>query len=291
MQKLTIVTPSFQQGQFIERTIQSVLQQNYANLEYLVFDGGSTDQTIDILKKYDEHLQWVSQPDKGQADAVNKGITASSGDIIGWINSDDIYYPHAFTSVMQFFADNPQVNIVYGRADHIDIFDKPFEEYPTELFNFERLMDVCFICQPSVFFRKSIFQQFGLLRADLNYCMDYEFWLRLAKNKVNFGHIPEKLAGSRFYPDTKTLGARKKVHYEINKMHKETFGKVPTRWLINYAHVTLENKLCRNKNPYRYIISLIIHSYWLSLYWNKSWDNNMYQIFLKARPRYDKHLK
>ncbi len=278
--KLSIVTPSYQQGQFIERTIQSVLNQNYPHLEYLVFDGGSQDETVDVLKKYATNVQWVSEKDKGQADAVNKGILASSGDILGWLNSDDVYYPDAFAKVMDFFENNPHVDIVYGLADHIGLDDKPFEEYPTEAFNFERLKDVCFICQPTVFFRKRLFEQHGLLREDLNYCMDYELWLRLAKQGVQFGFINEKLAGSRFYQDTKTMGARKKVHYEINDMMKETFGKVPARWIINYAHVELENKIDRQRAPIKFRMHLIAHSIWSSFHWNRQLDKDLYPIFL-----------
>lgn len=268
--KLSIITPSFQQGPFIERTIQSVLNQNYPSLEYLIFDGGSTDETIDILKKYQSSIQWVSEKDNGQAHAVNKGILASSGDIIGWLNSDDVYYPGAFQKVVNFFEKHPEIDIVYGLADHIGLDDKAFEEYPTESWNFERLKEICFICQPSVFFRKRIFEQHGLLREDLNYCMDYEYWLRLGKQGVRFGFIHDKLAGSRFYQDTKTMGARKKVHYEINDMMKEKFGRVPTKWLFNYAHVLLENKINQQKCPKWFKVNLTLWSLWASYHWNKA---------------------
>lgn len=268
--KLSIITPSYQQGPFIERTIQSVLNQQYPDLEYLIFDGGSTDETVEVLKKYQSSLQWVSEKDNGQAHAVNKGILASTGDIIGWLNSDDVYYPGAFQKVMDFFEEHPEIDIVYGLADHIGLDDKAFEEYPTESWNFERLKDICFICQPSVFFRKKVFQQYGLLREDLNYCMDYEYWLRLGQNGVNFALINEKIAGSRFYQDTKTMGARKKVHYEINDMMKEKFGMVPTRWLFNYAHVLLENKINQQQHPHWFKLNLTILSLWASYHWNKA---------------------
>lgn len=278
--KLSIVTPSYNQGIFIERTILSVLNQNYSNLEYLVFDGGSTDETVSVLKKYEDKLTWISEKDNGQAHAVNKGITASHGDIIGWLNSDDVYYPGTFSKVMEYFEKNPHVNMVYGYADHIDEYDKYIEDYPTESWNFSRLKDTCFICQPSVFFRKDIFKQFGLLNEELNYSMDYEYWLRLGKQGVVFSLLETKLAGSRFYQNTKTLGARKKVHHEINDMMKDTFGVVPTRWLVNYAHVQLEDKKTNKDNQLLFRLKLIVLSLISGYRWNKKIDKEMFNLFL-----------
>ena len=117
--KVSIITPSLNQAQFIERSIQSVLAQQWRPLEHIVFDGGSTDGTLDILKKYDGQLRWVSEPDKGQSDAVNKGIRTATGDVIGWLNSDDIYYPGAVKLAAEFLAAHPEFDAVYGMADYI----------------------------------------------------------------------------------------------------------------------------------------------------------------------------
>ncbi len=267
--KISIVTPSYNQGIFIEKTIQSVLNQDYSDFEYLIYDGGSTDKTTEVLQKYSSKLYWISKKDNGQAHAVNKGIMKSSGDIIGWLNSDDIYYPGTLEKVADFFKAHPNIDILYGNASHIDLEDQPFEDYPTQQWNIEQLKETCFICQPTVFFRKTIFEKHGLLREDLNYCMDYEYWLRLSKENVQFGFIPEKLAGSRMYQDNKTLGARIKVHAEINDMFQQLFGEVPTRWVINYAHAMLENKIDRNIQPKRFLFYLILISLWSSFKWNK----------------------
>jgi len=277
--KLSIITPSYNQGQFIERTILSVLSQNYPNLEYIVMDGGSTDETVNILKRYQERLTWVSEKDDGQAHAVNKGIDASHGDIIGWLNSDDIYYPDAFLKVIDFFNNHSQIDILYGYADHIDVDDHHIEDYPTEPWNFARLKDTCFICQPTVFFRRRVFQSYGLLQEDLAYCMDYEYWLRLGKKGVVFGLLETKLAASRFYESTKTLGARKKVHNEINDMMKQTFGTVPLRWIVNYAHVQLEDKNREQKTGTWHKLKLLYLSIRSSYRWNKKIHKDLLEMF------------
>ena len=127
--KVTIITPSYNQGKYLERTILSVLEQKIDNLEYLVMDGGSTDNSVEILKKYEEFLTWKSERDKGQTDAVNKGLRLASGDIIGWLNSDDIYYEDAVKKVLKVFEENPEINVVYGNANHIREDDSVIEPY------------------------------------------------------------------------------------------------------------------------------------------------------------------
>lgn len=260
--KLTIVTPSYNQGIFLERTILSVLNQGIDSLQYLVFDGGSTDNSTEILDKYKGKLSYISKKDNGQSDAVNKGLLSAEGNVIGWLNSDDIYYSGALAKVLQIFADNPEVEVVYGDADHIDEHDRFLEEYYTESWNYERLKEVCYICQPAVFFRKSVVEKYGILNKDLNYCMDYEFWLRVGM-KCQFYYIKEKLAGSRLYLDNKTLGNRRAVHEEIILMLKEKFDKVPYRWIYNLSHVITEESGYTRNTPeenYKFVKKLVIIS-------------------------------
>ena len=240
--KISIVTPSLNQGRFIERTILSVACQDSMEfeIEHIVFDGGSCDNTLDILKKHNDKVTWFSEPDKGQSDAVNKGFALCSGEIIGWLNSDDTYTPGALQRIVSFFNEHPAVDIIYGDANHIDEYDNVIEKYPTQDWDAEVLMDTCYICQPAVFFRKSTLVDQGALDSQLNYCMDYEFWLRLTKAGKRMTRINSVLANSRLYEENKTLGSRTRVHKEICEMFKKNFGRVPDKWLCDYAHAVLE---------------------------------------------------
>lgn len=277
--KVSVVTPSYNQGPFIRRTIESVLSQktDRFEMEYVVFDGGSTDETVDILKSYGDQIRWVSQKDKGQTDAVNQGIQATDGDIIAWINSDDIYYPGALDRVVEFFEKNPNLNVLYGLADHIDLDDRAFEAYPNEPWSYPRLLETCFICQPALFFRRRVVERHGLLDEELQYCMDYEYWLRLGEAGEVFGYLEEKLAGSRLYADNKTLGARIKVHHEILSMLKQKFKQVPELWLSHYAHVRMEVSPPLPYGRSRLLYGAQLVSIYLlgGLFWNQAISKNM----------------
>lgn len=238
--KVSVVTPSFNQGEFIERTLRSVATQEGVTHEHFVFDAGSSDATVGILRGFRPAVRWVSEPDRGQAHAVNKGIAASDGEIIGWINSDDVYYPGALRRVVEFFSSAPDVDVLYGMADHIDRDDRAFEPYPTAAWSFEALKRSCFICQPAAFFRRRVVEAHGPLDETLHYCMDYEYWIRLAKAGARFAYLERKLAGSRLYPETKTLAARVRAHEEINEMLARSLGRVPLPWIAAYAYAVVD---------------------------------------------------
>ena len=263
---ICVVTPSFAQGRFIERTVESVRGQDVA-VDHMVVDGGSTDETLAILERHQDHLRFVSEPDQGQADAVNKGLALTQAPVIGWLNSDDVYYRGALSAVLAAFDRHPEIDVIYGQADHIDDQDRVLEAYYTEAWSLERLAEICFLCQPAVFFRRRVVDRFGMLDATLNYCMDYEYWLRLGQGGARFLYLPQTLAGSRLYAETKTLGSRVKVHAEINSMLKRHLGQVPDRWLSNYAHVQL---LDRGLAPgdTRFLYGLIAGTFKASLRWN-----------------------
>jgi len=259
----SVVTPSYSQGQFIERTIQSVLIQAGVSLEYVVCDGGSTDSTVSILNRYQGRLCWVSETDDGQADAVNKGLAMITGDIIAWLNSDDVYYPGALAKVAAVFEANPNLQVVYGKADWIDDHDAVLKIFPTECWHYNRLKEVCFLCQPAVFFRRALVERYGGLDKTLQYCMDYELWLRYGQY-TDFYFLPEKLAGSRMYASNKTMGKTLDAHAEINRMLETKLGKIPANWLLGYALVKVEKTYGISRydrtRTYRFVCLLVQYS-------------------------------
>jgi glycosyltransferase involved in cell wall biosynthesis len=268
--EISVITPSYNQGRFIERTIQSVLSQGIARLEYVVFDGGSTDETVSILQKYESQLRWVSEKDRGQTHAVNKGLVATCSDIIGWLNSDDVYYQSTLRTVLDYFASHPETDVIYGKAHHISETDEIINEYYTEAWNVERLKEVCFLCQPSVFFRRRMVERFGLLDESLQLCMDYEYWLRLALGGATFAYIPQMLSGSRLYAENKTLRDRVRVSSEINDMVREKIGYVPAQWIYNFAWAKVESSGYHRSDPIGFARALAVEAIRTSLQWNRS---------------------
>ena len=202
--KITVITPSFNQGHFIGRTIESILSQDFAGeLEYLVIDGGSTDGTLDILKSYGDRVTWVSEKDDGLADAVNKGLTRATGDIIGWLNSDDLYRPETLEKVAGYFSAHPESMWLYGKCRIIDENDREiyknvtrYKNLSLKKFSYYRLLMENYISQPAVFFRRSLIEKAGPLRTDLRFAMDYDLWLRFGK-RCPASVIPEYLSDFR----------------------------------------------------------------------------------------------
>jgi glycosyltransferase involved in cell wall biosynthesis len=273
MPDISIITPSLNQGRFIARTIDSVVAQDLGaiQLEYVVVDGGSSDETLDLLRRHSDRIRWISEHDAGQADAVNKGLAMTTGEIVGWLNSDDVYYPGALRAVCQFFDEHHDVDVVYGDASHVDQDDAVIEPYYTERWDIERLRDVCYLCQPAVFFRRRVVRLAGALDTRLHFCMDYEYWLRLAQSGAAFAYLRQTLAGSRLYPETKTLGSRVRVHTEINSMLRARLGRVPERWIFNYAHVLLEERTAIHPTQrIRFTLGLSLLALYASLRWNRS---------------------
>jgi hypothetical protein len=266
---VSVVTPSLNQGRFLGATLQSVGAQDFPIQEHWVIDGGSADETLAVLRAAARPgLSWVSERDRGQAHAVNKGIARSTGEIIGWINSDDIYFPGALARAVEYFASHPQVDVVYGAADHIDVEGTVLSAYPTADFDLPRLHEFCFICQPAAFFRRSCISRYGLLDERLHYCMDYEFWLRLGRSGAKFAYLPVKLAGSRLHADTKTLGARVALHREIIDMFLRLQGTVPANWLLGYAGALVGRRLDRTRHPWPFSAATLLISLVAALRFN-----------------------
>jgi len=212
---VSIVTPSYNQGRFLRRTIDSVLSQDYPHVEYFVIDGGSTDESVDILKNFGDRFFWHSQRDRGQSDAINQGLRRARGAILAYLNSDDVLLPGAIARVVEHFANNQDWDLLYGNAYHMDEHDRLLGEYPTAPYDFERLLQSCCICQPATFWRRRITERVGLFDDALHFAMDYEYWMRIDRAGGILKHVPEFLAGSRVHAQTKTLSARLQVYQEI----------------------------------------------------------------------------
>lgn len=203
MQSLvSIVTPSLNQAAFIEKTILSVLNQDYPNIEHIVMDGGSTDGTLDILQKYSDNLIWVSEPDKGQSDAINKGFQRARGEILAWLNCDDTYTPGAVRIAVQYLMEHPDIAMVYGGSNYVDDNGKLLRRGRTVAFDLNRPCE-SIISQPAAFFRKAAFEEVGWLDVDLHYRMDLDLWVRMAL-KFKMHSIPYAIANIRVSLNTKT---------------------------------------------------------------------------------------
>jgi glycosyltransferase involved in cell wall biosynthesis len=231
---VSIVTPCFNGARFIEQTIESVLAQNYPAIEYIVMDGGSTDRTLEILRRYEGRLEWRSENDRGQADAVNRGFALTQGEIFTFLNADDTYLPGAVSRAVEGFARNPDAAVVYGDAWHVDESGRRMARYPVEPFDPRRLARRCIICQPAAFIRRDAFARCGGLDADLRFALDYDLWIRLAPSGLV--HIDAELACSRLHPDAKTVGQTAAAIEETIEVLKRHYGYAPFNWVYGYAH-------------------------------------------------------
>jgi glycosyltransferase involved in cell wall biosynthesis len=233
---VSIVTPSFHQARFLRRTIDSVLAQTYRHIEYIVVDGGSRDGSVDILKSYGERVRWVSEPDRGQSDAINKGFSRFRGEILAYVNSDDVLLPDAVATAVRHLSKDSECDLVYGDAFFIDADDNVLAPYPTEEYTFDRLMQTCFICQPATFWRRRIAERIGPLDERLHYVMDYEYWMRMDRAGARLVHIPECLALARVHPHSKTQACREAMFHEMFAACVKRAGYVGYSQLLAYWH-------------------------------------------------------
>ena len=238
---VSIVTPSFNAAGFIERTIRSVLSQDYPYIEYRVMDGGSTDGTLDILRTYGDRLQFVSERDSGAPQAINRGFRLCRGTIIGWLSADDTYLPGAISQAVHQLFRHPAAGAVYGNAFWTDQDDQIIGPYPTEPFCRERLARECFICQPACFMRTEALLRSGGLDETLQLAFDYDLWIRVSE-KSAFQHVPEYWATSRMHRTNKTLGQRRQVYREGMQVLSRHFGYVPVSWVFDYCSHVLNGR-------------------------------------------------
>jgi glycosyltransferase involved in cell wall biosynthesis len=244
--KLTVVTPSYNQGEFLERTILSVLNQNYPNLEYIIIDGGSQDNSLEIIKKYEKYLDyWHSSPDRGQSDAINKGFQMSSGEILAWLNSDDTYLPGAFSRIVDLFINNRDVDMLYGRCNIIDRNNAIIGEAKVMPFNLNDYAYGFFmIPQQAAFWKRKLFFDVGMLNTSNYTCMDYELWLNMARKGAKIVFFNEYLANFRLYEESISGSGRYNDVYrqDLKRIRLEILGYEPSKLSLFFHKVLFHLK-------------------------------------------------
>jgi glycosyltransferase involved in cell wall biosynthesis len=204
--KVSIIIPSFNQGQFLEASIRSVLEQDYPNIECIVVDGGSKDNSVEIIKKYQDHFAWwVSEKDKGHAAALNKGFSHATGDILAWLNSDDIYFPGAVSEAVSVLQSRSEAGMVYGDADLIDDSGETVGQFGSKQTSYRQMLrGSVHIPQATTFFRADVWRKIGPLDLSLFFSFDYDLWVRIAKVSQVL-YIPKRWAKFRIHGEGKTI--------------------------------------------------------------------------------------
>lgn len=275
--RISVITPSFNQSAYLEKTILSVIKQNYITLEYIIIDGNSMDGSIELIKKYEKHLSyWVSEKDKGQSEAINKGFKKASGDIVAWLNSDDIYLPGTLETVSKLFADNPDLDLIYG--DVINLYENDKEEYyHVKQFDPSDFLSRNPIHQPSVFWRRKLLDETGLLDESLHYFMDYDLWLNIFLNYKTL-KIDKPLSKFRVHAQSKTSSNPPAMYLEYRKVLSKFFNSFEEDWMVDKLknlgiYINEENKkysLSKKKYALKKMLDVYIHQCAIQEY---SWKN------------------
>ncbi len=234
---VTIVTPSFNQARFLEETIRSVLAQDYPYIEYIVIDGGSTDGSVEIIKTYADRLAWwVSEPDRGQTDAINKGFSRAKGEILAWLNSDDTYQPGAVSAAVQYLNAHPAIGMVYANANFIDEQGRVIGRFPAARTDYRRLRQgYVHIPQQASFFRASLWRQVGPLDPSFFFAMDYDLWVRIAR-LTPLAYLPDQTwANFRLHGRSKTMAANDRCWPEMVRIHFRDGGHWFSVLTLKYA--------------------------------------------------------
>ena len=232
---VSIVVPNLNKGPYLDDCLKSILKQNYKELEIIAVDGGSTDNSIEIFERYRPHLsRLIVEPDKGQADAINKGFRIAKGAIVTWLNSDDILFPGAVQKAIDTFQSDPHLDLIYGNGLFVDERNRALRAFiEVEPYNHYRLCNCSdYIMQPTAFYRKSALEQVGYLDADLHFAFDWDLWCKLSSLANSVEHIQPFIAATRIYPTTKTASGSWKRLKEIKLvlMRHKTQRFPPAIW-------------------------------------------------------------
>jgi glycosyltransferase involved in cell wall biosynthesis len=223
---VSIITPSFNQARYLEATIQSVLGQDYPRIEYIVVDGGSTDGSLEVIKKYENKLAWwVSERDKGQTDAINKGFARAKGEVLAWINSDDTYNAGAVGAAVKYLMEHPEIGLVYSDCNYIDEEDRVIGTFPAAQTDYRRLREgYVHIPQQTMFFRAKYWKEVGPLDPSFYFAMDYDLWTRIAA-RAPFKYIPgQTWANFRIHRSAKTTTHDDRCWPEMIRVHYRDGG-------------------------------------------------------------------
>ena len=222
---VTIITPSLNQARFLESTIQSVLSQDYPRIEYMIVDGGSNDGSVDVIKKHESKLAWwVSEKDKGQTDAINKGFAHAKGEILAWINSDDTYEPGAVSAAVKYLQDHPEVGMVYGDCNFINESGRVIGKFGSAQTNYRLLRQgYAHIPQQTMFLRADLWKQVGPLDPSFYFAMDYDLWTRIAA-RTEIKYVPQTWANFRLHTSGKTIAADDRCWPEMIRIHYRDGG-------------------------------------------------------------------
>ena len=234
--RVFVVTPSLDQGRFLRATVESVLAQDYPALDYFVADGGSSDDSAEILRGYGDRVRWQSVPDGGHSAAIRCAWQETDAEIVAWLNSDDTYLPGAVSAAVEHLREHPEAAMVYGQAWYTDARGHRRQPYPTwQPFRRSNLERNCFVCQPTVFLRREVFDVIDLPRADLTHAFDYDLWIRVSEH-FRVSYLDRFLATYRIHGETKTVREKDRIYEEALAVAKQHFGSIHIDWITGFLH-------------------------------------------------------
>ncbi|MDM8554071.1 glycosyltransferase family 2 protein [Desulfococcaceae bacterium HSG7] len=268
----SIVMPSYNHGRFIASAIDSILNQKYKNVEIIVMDGGSTDDTVKILKSYQERIRWVSEKDNGQSDAICKGFKLATKEWFTWLNSDDFQNGNALLHVKNAIEQNPDAKVIVGRGHYTDEHGNYMRDYPTVKAGPNA--DICreffikgYVAQPSVYYHRDVYFKVGGVNPDMQFTMDYDLWVRMAHTGCCFAEVSEDISGNRWYETTKTASQLLPLLSEVVRVQKREYGKVSPYYvqaISDHIFSVIHANNPENKHHLRYRI-IYFKSVWFLL--------------------------